>query len=445
MITDPDLSGYLPKFEGYMLRHLSSEKSAASAQRAVDHVNAAIAGRKDGILAEVHLRRAVRQILEESLGRSGSQQASGITRVNFTNIETEYFSNAASFGDGKGEVSVAMSILGLGLPEEGRHPNVRDQIRDVKAQKSTAGTIFGSPEGEAADKSLVGGSTRSYDLLFSQTIVDNVSRILDIPIELHHGVPVGARVEVKEIKTAFTPTKSSKKFRLGTESRAAVFGSAAQTEVTIISKVWHCIIKELERLEGQEAEKVEQDNAYQQFPYREKLNQYAIRKGLSQSDIDFFFSGNARYAMIKNLGAEGAGGLTERGGDISRTEKTLKIFNFLKSVDGNQSTRHFWWQPIIRSRSMECGRFRDVVIASQGPSGLTFPNYLASLDVSNILKGFDYLALVDSLGFFILKADTTLFSKATVDAVTDGGRVRIQIDLSDYFSGGARVAELDND
>lgn len=64
MLSDPDLSGYLPKFEEYMFRHLSSEKSAASARRAVDHINATIAGRKDEILAEVYLRRAVRFLTE---------------------------------------------------------------------------------------------------------------------------------------------------------------------------------------------------------------------------------------------------------------------------------------------------------------------------------------------------------------------------------------------
>jgi len=62
MVSDSDLSAYLPGFEEYISRYLQSDASREHAEKAVTHVRDAISDRSNEILAEMYLRKMIRFI-----------------------------------------------------------------------------------------------------------------------------------------------------------------------------------------------------------------------------------------------------------------------------------------------------------------------------------------------------------------------------------------------
>ena len=134
---------------------------------------------------------------------------------------------------------------------------------------------------------------RPFDLLFSQGVVDNVSRIMELPIELQYGLPAGSRVEVKEIKSG---SRHGIKFRLGTESRPGVLFNRATSESHATSRAYMCVRDLLSEREA------DRDDPY---PYGQRLRTFASQSGISQEDIDYFFSDEAIDVVNKSIKPEG--------------------------------------------------------------------------------------------------------------------------------------------
>ena len=92
--------------------------------------------------------------------------------------------------------------------------------------------------------------------------------------------------------------------------------------------------------------------------------------------------------------------------------------------------KSYWWQQIYSTNMPWCGQLAGYFRPGYD---LQMGNHLDALtaDISKILVGFDYLALVEPNGYFLFsRTDFIRDFSPHVVAVTDGGRARIAVDLS---------------
>ena len=143
--TNPLFEKSLDEFSDYIARYPEEDN-----QVALDYINTARGNMMNEILAEINLIKTIRRLLNEEA--SGQQRAS---LTGFNPIEKHFFDKNVSFGDGNGEVSVALSLLGTSWPLRYRTIAVNNVYRAKGS--GIKGTIFGPPPGQGNKQALIGG------------------------------------------------------------------------------------------------------------------------------------------------------------------------------------------------------------------------------------------------------------------------------------------------